>query len=147
MFKSFLLFCILSMNLLLAETVNQNNYVVFSSETNPGMNKTDAKKTIIFEGDYKSFSDELQKGLKGGAVRSSLGFLIDGVQGAGFGLIIGLIDPFVANAQDDQRLLRITMYKTKKEVSFIKTMIVCDKNPSLSDDKAKKIFNEKEGVN
>lgn len=131
------------------------NYTIIETKTAPGVH---CEKEIFFGklADYSKYVSEVQKNL---AARGSLG-AIDGMSkgaqalakgfygealkgvtaGAGIGIAVAMLNPYVMSFYADQEYVLIRT-NGKKELEAI--IFIGDKHPSLSEDKIHSILRKK----
>jgi hypothetical protein len=129
--------------LILSFTIMVNaDYEIFESQTKEI--GTVIKTETVFFDKYDSFGKNLSKGADEGLKRALFGGIINGLSSAGFGLIIGLINPFVMSRQMDQKYLQIIkMEDNNGNIAFKKTMFMgANKGNEYSEDEILKLINK-----
>ena len=120
-------------------TMASAQYTTFNTQTGYGSNCQEA-----FFGTLEDWSQEQNKilksvasgtlnGLSAGSVSIAKGLMskgaLEGASGAGIGLIIGMLDPLVMSAYEDQKFIEI---KKCSNGELKSTLFIGDKHPSLT---------------
>jgi hypothetical protein len=133
-------------------------YETFVTKT--GDNIGSGKTTLVYFGEYKDFvqdAAEVKKyvaangiqgaltGLTGANQALAQGLLTNGASagltGAGIGMVIGFLDPYVMDLWADTTYFMIKRIEKGSKVSFKKVLLVSDTD--MSADEAKQIMNTK----
>jgi len=128
-------------------------YEIFVTKTG----NVGGKASVIYFGEYKDFAKnaaEVKKyvaangiqgaltGLTGANQALAQGLLTNagsaGLSGAGVGVLVGILDPYVMDLWADTTYYKITRRVSGKKVSYTKVLLVSDK--SMSADEAKQIL-------
>ena len=141
--KKFILSC-----LLFASTLQVNaDCESFTSYTKAQSSINTVKRTVLFSGDYSNYLKQMGKlnseyamSAAGGAlagVSSQATTLVSNLGGAaaglGIGLAAGLLEPTIWSALADQQFIRVEKLEDSKgNFTLKRTLLVCNKNPSLS---------------
>ncbi len=118
------------------------------------------KTSLVYFGEYKNFVKDAASvkkyvaangiqgaltGLSGANQALAKGLLTNsasaGLTGAGIGIVIGILDPYVMDLWADKTYFMIKRYVKGKKVSYKKILLVSDTDMSAS--KAKQIMNKK----
>jgi hypothetical protein len=120
-------------------TLANADYELFQSQTQEI--GTPVKTEEVFFGEYSDFAKKLKEGAKDGLTKALFLGLTSTIESAGIGLVIGVLDPFVMGLQADQNYLKVVKTTDKDgKISFVKTMLIGDKNPSYSDDEIRNLM-------
>ena len=146
---------ILATSLLLASSSLFADYELFTSYTKPKSSISAVKSTVVFSGEYNDYSKQMGK-INNGTAQGAVDGVMAGVSsqtatlsssagniaaGAGIGLAAGLLTPIILDMQADQHFIRVVKIEDGKgNFTLKKTMLVCDKNPSLSTEQANEIM-------
>lgn len=119
----------------------------FTSYTKPKSSINIEKRTVLFSGEYTDYTKQMGEinskyatSAAGGAlagVTSQVPTLMNSLGGAaaglGIGVATGLLEPAIWGMLADQQFIRVEkMEDSKGNFTLKRTLLVCDKNPSIS---------------
>lgn len=127
----------------------------FTSYTKPLSSIKAVKKTVLFSGDYSDYTKQVGEinskyamSAAGGALTglssqatTMVGNLGGAAAGLGIGLAAGLLEPAIWSMLADQQFIRVEKIEDAKgNFTLKRTLLVCNKNPSISVAKANEIM-------